>query len=1681
MEKKPTSTLSGVSKQVIKSLNRAYVVEPIKDLNRINELMSDFISGEIDKIENILNSDEMLNFKDSIGQTLIHAILKNESPNVTEQYKLNVIQNLVDKKNVSINSMDERNQNALHLACQKGYVDIIKYLLNNNCEQTLVDNYGNAPLHYLMDKFILECKQDDFYKDINRDTKLGYSDDIKKIRDIMKYQSFIILFEIFNGISEGKKKYEVIKGSEEIINSLKNFIKYKTQFEIETIYELISSKILEINKLFLDPTASKDIKFEKAKTIILDSVNDIKKIYDYNLETSQTIDEVIFNFKINDKKNNHIKNIKQNLENIKINIISINVEKDKIINQSYNELQTYVCKIFFILNFVYDNYNLDKKKVKGIDQPILLLEYDPLGNISYLPNSLYTGNNKKRKIRERRKKIVEENLTNINNILFENFLIPYDPPTKKFNVFINGVEDNDIADIDLVYVSDLPFDMDDFNINFSLNVKEKEELDGIPYCNGIVNNPNDGIDYYAYLIPNKSEIFFTDVLENIDFNENQDSNYINEKFLWKKNTGHTYSKYSPIRIISSFINEELLKISSMENIFLDFQEDKFMEASQTFNLFYVKNISIEITKLINNLVILEKYLDDIDIKKIIMANYELTNIFNGIHYNDELDENFRETYNKLLEVTINLSQGEIINKDGKLIKYLTEKKYKEEIESIYKKLYQTLEVFNNIILEINKYNSLYQLEKYIKFTEDFLKNGVYNNLDLINTFFNKFEFNISKKFPKNYEDYKNMYFKIKRDINLYDLGLEDLLAKNKYFLLKDGTRTNFIDPIHFIENPEYLKNFYEKVFPYLNTFNFNTFYVNTGMNNFEINYYSLNVTEDNSSDPPFKVLDKPDKIYTIDDLQFKTKMYIFSRGYDTIKNKNLEYRLQLLKHNDDINKLCDIDLIKTKSNYNPLTKSIDENITMVGTFNIENSLQIDNINFKSYIITANFNEIINLFVYIIYNKIFENPDIVKCFFLEKNNIEFKNIDKSGKINIKFKKMGINLSDYPIDDTNKKNILDTLSFISVNEKEKKDYLLENIKYFVKLITDQEIFNKSLKIIDEIKLTYPKLDTTGINPEQINIINSKIEIDDINKLLKIIESKYRVDIDEYLVNIIKNNLSSSTLQLVQITKTLIKDKTGKNNEKIIGTKCFNKKNTDELIKLDFDYKILDLNGNTILIRLIDQFNYYGVEKISESKPLLITYKNYRQETPINHLGNVMNIICSEYLEKNFNQRINKYSIALENSINQPHNEFSEISLENTFELVKEILTNCIYLFNEVLWLKLYDYPNGWGLSEKKKLIDVLNIKKEILLINTFGDDTNDMEIFIKEEKNNIETKINLYIKTLENEIIELENKKKEYNLEFGNLDNTFVNKADITDNITKLETIINEKKDTKNQYENMIKKLDVDEKSYSDKEVQKIFLNYKDNLFDLKNTSINWNNYKELVNELDFDYFRILKVLNLKPQKNNMISNFILKIFETNIINTKKDIVIFEKYFQSIYDNLFADYWDLDKYEDSDYNSLNNSIIEILKINVIGIIKIELINMITNYISQVINTYLSTSNINELSEKINKIKNNNKLLNSIDSYLFTCLITKLDLKNPNKTNYLDIDTEKKKIIGQIELIIGFVFDETDKIRIDKIMEFQRYISDNIGFNCFDEIKKILLDGKKISIYYKILNILQKYLPK
>ena len=67
---------------------------------------------------------------------------------MTELNKRDIINKLIEK-NVSVNAMDKFNRNPLFYAADKGYFEIIKCLIDNNCDPHRVDNLGNTHIHLI--------------------------------------------------------------------------------------------------------------------------------------------------------------------------------------------------------------------------------------------------------------------------------------------------------------------------------------------------------------------------------------------------------------------------------------------------------------------------------------------------------------------------------------------------------------------------------------------------------------------------------------------------------------------------------------------------------------------------------------------------------------------------------------------------------------------------------------------------------------------------------------------------------------------------------------------------------------------------------------------------------------------------------------------------------------------------------------------------------------------------------------------------------------------------------------------------------------------------------------------------------------------------------------------------------------------------------------------------------------------------------------------------------------------------------------------------------------------------------------------------------------------------------------------------------------------------------------------
>jgi photosystem II stability/assembly factor-like uncharacterized protein len=148
---------------------------PIEKQNKFNELYTLFLINDYDTIINSfddINNTNIFQLNNEDNETLIFAILKNESGDLTELQKLFIIEKLV-LKNISVNINSFKNdQNPLHFACMKKYMNIIKYLVDKGCDQNKLDNFGKAPIHYFAENLVYDCVQGyDFYDSANMSRK----------------------------------------------------------------------------------------------------------------------------------------------------------------------------------------------------------------------------------------------------------------------------------------------------------------------------------------------------------------------------------------------------------------------------------------------------------------------------------------------------------------------------------------------------------------------------------------------------------------------------------------------------------------------------------------------------------------------------------------------------------------------------------------------------------------------------------------------------------------------------------------------------------------------------------------------------------------------------------------------------------------------------------------------------------------------------------------------------------------------------------------------------------------------------------------------------------------------------------------------------------------------------------------------------------------------------------------------------------------------------------------------------------------------------------------------------------------------------------------------------------------------------------------------------------------------
>jgi hypothetical protein len=269
--------------------NKPYIFPEEKNKDFINKLYTNFLTTGYDEILAEINKNNILNFKNDEGKTLIIAVLENTD--LSELQKKQIIEKLIHHK-VSINAFDKFNRTSLHRCCEMGYNSIIQLLIDKKVLKNELDNDGNAPVHYYIEHFVKDCNDYDVYNtkrnDIINPKEQKYAD---------------IINSIFNN---------------EIFDFLKNTVEYK---KIKELLRLI--KYFEINKINDEyDIFKKDIEF-KIEDDIIDSdrknkmfknfikfKNNVSKIYeDYNNITYYKEED--FDKLLDQEKDNIVDNLKK--------------------------------------------------------------------------------------------------------------------------------------------------------------------------------------------------------------------------------------------------------------------------------------------------------------------------------------------------------------------------------------------------------------------------------------------------------------------------------------------------------------------------------------------------------------------------------------------------------------------------------------------------------------------------------------------------------------------------------------------------------------------------------------------------------------------------------------------------------------------------------------------------------------------------------------------------------------------------------------------------------------------------------------------------------------------------------------------------------------------------------------------------------------------------------------------------------------------------------------------------------------------------------------------------------------------------------------------------------------------------------------------------------------------------
>jgi len=266
----------------------------------------------------------------------------------------------------------------------------------------------------------------------------------------------------------------------------------------------------------------------------------------------------------------------------------------------------------------------------------------------------------------------------------------------------------------------------------------------------------------------------------------------------------------------------------------------------------------------------------------------------------------------------------------------------------------------------------------------------------------------------------------------------------------------------------------------------------------------------------------------------------------------------------------------------------------------------------------------------------------------------------------------------------------INVINLLKEEINDKLLN--KY------EKEIYDEFIKKIENNNKNKKALIINNI----IKIIKKTVEEYKNIEINNILKSLFK-DNEKFIENIIDENKDKNMKEILNDNKFLDKiiegnkERLKKYYNKRIIDKCYTESSFDKIIKLKennkINFRIIDSNGNTILNRLVDQYNLYGLKGLHSVFNSLWTYKNNKNLDCKEYIFEKIKLITQKYDKKLLNSKFDEYGDRLENMINGEN--FQNVVFNNK-KLTTERINKSIKCFTKYIY-KTLDKPF------KDKIID------------------------------------------------------------------------------------------------------------------------------------------------------------------------------------------------------------------------------------------------------------------------------------------------------------------------------------------------------------------------------------------